>query len=279
MKKERAKRNRTKKDIKVLLRIAVIFVIIVIIAFPFVLDILYGRELLRPIFKNSFPADTWFSFIGSYFPAAIIGCLTLYQAYIIQYQEKRYRRLLSQHQFVPSSPAHIYRYDDNRNRMGDWEGYQVKQMLAKCGKDDLYIDWNKGYILECGVFAMQDVGIDAVEIKKVDWEINGRHFCQNDASQMTSAIERVSRDEYKLKLFWKFADEEATLIEITKCMVYGFRQSSHYDSSRVTLVLQLIDDFDDCYEVSIQFEMEAGKKDVYSLCSVKGKIVAVRRKE
>lgn len=191
MKKGKDRRNKASKDklLKIVLRAAIFLVIIAVMAFPFILDTLYGKGLLKPVFENSFSADTWFSFIGSYFPAAILGCLTLYQAFIIQYQEKRYRRLLSRHQFAPSCRARIYRYDDSQNKIGDWAFYQVKQMLTQCQKDNLCHDWNKGYILECGIFDLQGVGIDTVKIKELIWEINGRFFRQKNSGQMANATE------------------------------------------------------------------------------------------
>ena len=96
-----------------------------VLSFPFILDYMYGAGFFVG-WKNSFPGDTWFSFIGSYFPATIIGILSLYQASIIQEQEARYRKLLNLHLFMPDGHAHVYRYNNDSHAIGQYSVTEIE---------------------------------------------------------------------------------------------------------------------------------------------------------
>ena len=121
--------DKTKRKLsKAVIIIVTILVLILAALFPFVLDSLYGKGRLKAIYPNAFPAEVWFSFIGSYFPAAIIGIITLYQAYIIQRQDKQYKNLLARHRFIPEEHAHVYRANLKEKKLGNYTVPEIEKL-------------------------------------------------------------------------------------------------------------------------------------------------------
>lgn len=253
--------------------------ILFVVAFPFIVDILYGMGILGLLFPNSFSAETWFSFIGSYFPAAILGCLSLYQASIIQEKEMQYRKLLQRHQFVPSAHACVSRYEKGQRRIGEWTHDQVKQMLARCRKNALFGDYHKGYILECGVQVPQGVVIDKFELKEIKWKINKQIFCQDDLKQIANIMKREKDDTYWFTIFWRFYDSDGASEEITRCMLWGTRQESYYEVSWIVLSLWIIDDLGEKYDVRMRFALQSERMEHYKMYSTEESYVVMRGKE
>lgn len=260
-------------------RLILPIVVLAVVAFPFVLDILYGAGVLRLLFSNSFSADTWFSFIGSYFPAAILGCLSLYQASIIKDKDEQYRKLLQRHQFVPSAHACVSRYKKDQRRIGEWTHDQVKQMLARCRKNALFVDYHKGYILECGVQVPKGVVIDTFELKEIKWKINKQIFCQNDLKQIANTMRREKNDTYGFTIFWRFNDADSASEEIARCMLWGTRQESYYEVSWIVVSLWIIDDLGEKYDVRMRFEMQSQRMENYKLYSTEERYVVMQGEE
>lgn len=245
-----------KKNKNVLIFLVFFLALLFVISFPFALDFLYGRGWLREPFHNSFSADTWFSFIGSYFPSAIIGVLTIYQAYIIQYKDRQYHKLLVRSQFVSTTHAQVFRYDKNSDKIGDWTFWQVKQMLVQCGKNDLLIGWKKGYIMQCNICVLQGMDIELSELKEIEWKINNKSYYQRDDTAMFCIMERTASNEYRAIMFWKFQDSDEAEEEIIRHMVCGIRDEQEYELSQITLLLLIRDDIDEEYHIKMQFTLQ-----------------------
>ena len=241
--------------------------ILTAISFPFVLDYLYGKGMLA-WFNNAFSADVWFSFIGSYFPATIIGILSLYQAYIIQYQEKRYKNLLNRHRFIPAGHANVYRYVKEGNKIGNYSFYDISQILGRCRRNGLLDGWEKGYIVECEVYSSTGIGIKKTDVIKIEWEINGEIYCQGSSSKAVSAVKRVSHSQQQIVIFWLFDDRHVNINRlIEQCMVNKSRRDIRFDTSIIVITLQINDDEDESCELKLRFVMNA-QENRYQMSSV-----------
>lgn len=261
------RKDRKSRFMVLLLVLAILF----IIAFPFALDFLYGHGFFREPFHNSFPADVWFSFIGSYFPAAIIGVLTIYQAYIIQYKDKQYHKLLVRRQFVSTNHAQVFRYDESKEKIGAWTSEEIRKMTIQCGKEDLFIDWKKGYIIQCNICVLQGMDIDTAELKEIEWKINNKPYYQRDGTMMFCIMERMASNEYQATMFWKFQASDRTEEDIARCMACGIRHEPEYEISQITLLLQIKDDMDEEYSVRMQFVLQPQQMKSCQLSSTKEK--------
>lgn len=69
-----------------------LLIILVVLFFPLAYDLIYRLGLFR-WYPTCFSKDNWFSFSGSYFPAALLGSVTLYQSHIIYQKDLELRRI------------------------------------------------------------------------------------------------------------------------------------------------------------------------------------------
>lgn len=231
------------------------------IAFPFVLDWMYGNGVLGKIWDNAFPAEVWFSFIGSYFPAAIIGILTLYQAYIIHYQEKQYKKLLDRHRFLPAGHASVYQYNEQDKKIGKYAFPMVEKMFRQSRQDYLADVWNAGYIIECDIYNFSGIGIHKAEVKAVEWIIDGNAYCQSNTKQMACVVHRISYSQQQIIVFWCFEglildDGQKIGDKIEQLMLYDNRLDDRFAASQITLTICIIDDESEKINLKMQFYLQ-----------------------
>lgn len=249
-----------------------IFAIGLAIAFPFIIDCMYGKGMLRPIYNNSFPAEVWFSFIGSYFPAAIIGIVTLYQTYIIRCKDKQYEELLARHRFVPGEHAHVYRHNADNRKTGEYTGSDIEKLFMRGKKINLFDEWDKGYIIQCNIYDSSRMEIDCVELKWVDWEINDKKFVQDKPEQMLCVMDRNTWEQYRLTIFCIFDEPDNTNAWINQCMVSAVRGDSDYMESKIVTSLQIKDDAGKKYDLELRFAVQS-QKEIHEMKSVTEKIL------
>lgn len=242
------------------------------IAFPFIIDFMYGKGMLRRIYNNSFPADVWFSFIGSYFPAAIIGIITLYQAHIIQYKDQQYEQLLARHRFVPGAAAHVYRYNSDNKKTGEYTISEIEKLLRRDKRFKLFDEWEKGYILECNICDSSRTEIDCVDLKRIEWEINDENFVQTKPEQMICVIDRNTWEQYRMTIFCIFDEPDNTNVHINQCMVSTVRGDPAYMDSRIVASLQIIDDAHKKYDLELRFAFQS-QNEIHEMKSVTEKFL------
>lgn len=235
--------------------------------FPFILDRLYKWGVLGRIWDNSFSADTWFSFIGSYFPATIVGIITFYQAHIIQVQEKQYKELMNRHRFIPAKHAKVYRYAAENNAIGDYSIKKIKQILIQSGRKGLLEKWQSGYIIECNIYNSSGIEINKADLKKIEWEIAGVVYRQTNMEKVSSIVNRISYSQQQIIVFWYFDEADAVSDQITQCMLYSKRRDIRYETSMVTMVLHIVDDADENFDLQMRFRMQC-QEDNYKMESV-----------
>lgn len=205
--------------LKAVMIIIMILILILAVSFPFILDFLYGKGKLKAIYPNSFSAEVWFSFIGSYFPAAIIGIITLYQAYIIQRQDKQYKSLLARHRFIPEEHAHVYRTNLREKKLGRYTESEIEKLLTQNDRSDLFMMWEEGYVIECSIYDSSGVGIEQSTLESICWEINGEEYIQNDSGQMVGIIGTTGRNQYRVTVFCMFNESTGAEEEIMNILV------------------------------------------------------------
>lgn len=244
-----------------------LFVIIFFLGFPFILDRLYKDGMLGRIWDNAFSADVWFSFIGSYFPATIIGIITLYQAHIIQVQEKQYKKLMNRHRFIPAKHAKIYRYEEENNSIGDYSIQKIKQMLMRSGRKGLLKEWQSGFIIECNVYNSSGIEINRADLKMIEWEIAGVVYRQTDMEKASSIVNRISYSQQQIIVFWCFDKEDDVSDQVIQCMLYSSRRDIRYETSMITVVLHVVDDADESFDLQMRFRMQY-QEDNYKMASI-----------
>lgn len=246
--------------------IGLIAIVLVAIGFPFVLDFLYGNGMLT-WYDNAFPGEVWFSFIGSYFPATIVGMLSLYQAYIIQRQEKQYKKLLGKHRFIPAGQAKVHRYKSQTSRIGIHSFYDINERFVRNLHKTPPDEWASGYILESEVYSLSGIGIKRADVKKVKWEIDDKVYVQDRSEMMVSTIKRVSYSQQQIIIYWIFDQCEDINDLVIRCMLNDSRHDSRYDLSAITVMVQIIDDEGIRCDLEMRFVMKA-QEDDYHMSSI-----------
>lgn len=224
------------------------------LAFPFLLDWLHGKGVFGG-YPNSFSGETWFSFAGSYFPATIIGILTLYQARIIQEQERRYKELVDLHRFIPDDHAHVCRYDKDSQTIGGYDFNEVRRMLTQSGQKHMLEEWKKGYIIKCNIYNASNLEINRIVVKTIEWEINGRIYQQLHHDCIAGTVDRISHSRQEIVIFWLFNEFEKSGEEIIRCMCNESRSDFRYETSMLTINMQIIDDADETCNLKMQYRL------------------------
>lgn len=235
------------------------------ICFPFVLDYCYRKGMLS-WWNNKFSADTWFSFIGSYFPATIVGILSLYQAYIIQHQEKRYKKLLYRYCLIPAGHAKVYRYNEKKNLIGNYSLYDIEQMFKQYDKDSSLENWTLGYVIESEVYNSTGRQIIKSDVKRIEWEVNRQKYCQDISQRMISSVRRISHSHQQIVVYWLFNEDTDINDIIYQCMNNLPRHDIRYEITMITITLQITDFEDKNYDLNIQLMMKA-QEDSYQMSS------------
>lgn len=241
-------------------------VLFAFIAFPFILDRLYGCGALRWI-PNSFSGDIWFSFIGSYVPASIIGILTLYQAHIIHEQEREYKKLLNRHRFIPDSHVIVYRYDETQETNSFYNFDKVEQILVRSGREELEKKWKTGYLMECNLHNASDIEIGKAKVKEIEWEINGNRYVQQDSEKMAVIVDRISHSKQKIVIFWQFDEMEKAGEEIARCMFNEPRFDIRYEISDLMIRMQIVDDEEETCDLKMRCRLQS-LNDNYKMASM-----------
>lgn len=272
------KTKRFKKESKLLAvilkhrKFCIVSIVGLAIIFPFIIDCMYGKGMLRPLYNNAFPADVWFSFIGSYFPAAIIGIISLYQAHIIQGKDKEYEKLLARHRFVPGESAHVYRYNSDNQKTGDYTVSGIEKLLRRDKKLELFDEWEKGYIIQCNIYDSSRTEFECVDLKKIDWEIKDQKFVQSDPKQMACIIDRISWEQYRMTIFCIFDEPDNANENIKQCMISTARDDPDYIDSRIAASLQIIDDAHKKYDLELRFAFQS-QDEIHEMKSVAEKFL------
>lgn len=264
---KRRKRGIPKKIKGCLVVVAVFVLVFILVAAPIVLDCLYGKGVLRGIWENSFPAEAWFSFIGSYFPATIIGILSLCQAYIIYRQDSQYKAVMRRHCFHLIKHANIYRCEDGDKRIGRYTFPEVKRMLERKGRASLTKVWEECMIVEFDLYSSTDIEISEVQAEELEWEIAGKLYRQDDQGQMMAAVTRTARSQQQISLLFRFDEFEKVRDPISKCFLNEYRRNIDYKTSEFTVVLKVIDEENDECELELEFQLES-TKDNYQMESI-----------
>lgn len=263
-----SKKHTKSKIWKILIMIVCVVVCVLgVLAVPFILDWVYGSGIVGKFYDNSFPADSWFSFIGSYFPATIIGILTLYQAYIIQKKERQYKKLLARYRYTPNNHANIYRYDKDNNVIGHFSLNEVRQILVRSNRKGLLKEWESGYIIECDMYDVSDIEMKQVNVKKVEWEINEHEYEQQDSEKLACVVNRISHSRKQIVIFWLFDGTEKADKEIAKCMTNKFRCNVQYETSVITISVQIVDEVEETCDLKMRYCLQS-LDDNYRMSSI-----------
>lgn len=244
--------------------IILFFVLILIgaVSIPFFIDILYGQGKLAGfkfigLYDNSFPAEVWFSFIGSYFPATILGILTIYQAFIIQRQERRYKELQNRHRYNPESHADMYRFSNRSGQIGKYKYTDLNNMFNL--KHSLE-DWKSGFIVKCMIYDSIKVGIAKVEPQRVECIINKKSYYQKNPEKMFCCFERFSHSKRQLVFYFTF-DEIDEKNEVDACMRAKIRRNEEYKMLQMNIVLKVEDALGEKSTIEVSFRYMAQDDD------------------
>lgn len=256
----------TSNDFKKKLRYWSPWIVLGVFFFPFLLDFAYGHRLLS-WFPNSFPADTWFSFIASYFPATIIGMLTIYQANMIHEKDMQYQELLDRYRFVSYKHAGVYRYNEKTECIADWNYNRILSMYQECNRQNVPENWEKGYVFECYIKDSKGIGINDINFRSIEWDIAGNVFVQLDNENAVIRFRDEFGGMYHITMFCYFDAADMLYQKVVQCMTNAIRNNPDYNFSYVTLKLSMTYDEEKEKNLDMRFIMQA-QMDVYRLYSI-----------
>jgi len=235
--------------------------------FPFILDQLYGKGRLEKYFDNSFSAEAWFSFIGSYFPATVMGVLTLYQASIIKEQERQYKKLLNCHRFIPDGHVFVYRFDRDNHANNHYNFNEIRQILTRSGREELQKEWENGYIIKSDIYIASDIKMEKAEVKKIEWEINGCRYEQHNSKRMAVIINRITHSKQQIIIYWKFNETQKAGEDIAKCMLNETRHDIRYETSNLHISMRIVDEGEETCDLKMRCCLQAST-DNYQMASI-----------
>lgn len=246
-----------------------------VLAFPMILDFWYGSGRLDQFFISS---ELWVSFIGSYYPSTIIGILTLYQAYIIHYQERKRTELLQPYQFQPDGHANLCAYNETNDKIGDYSLKQMRQLFAIDNENkSLFEESMAGYVLECNIFTLLGVGIYSVELEKIEWRINNNTYIHNDVKSMASIVNRTGHNKQQIISYWELEKESSENDQIIQCLLFNIREDIRYATSKITLFFKVLDDIGKQYNLQMHFRLSAYENE-YMMVSIEEHCYSARGK-
>lgn len=240
-----------------------LFLLVVIIV-PMIIDYFYGKGWLG-FFPNSFSAETWFAFVGSYFPAMIMGGITFFQAYIIREKDKQYHELIEQHRFSSLGQAKVYRYSNDTKGFGQYDRDAIDDLWWKYHKHKLSDEWKKGFLLEFKFYDSVRTGIKLRSFLKFEWEIAGQRHCLSEDNSVAFRWRCDKSELYSVLFFCVFQKNSNVCDEVEHCMLYNSTLDQKYMFSDITLILQAEDRNGERYKLNIHFPMEA--QDDYQMSS------------
>lgn len=241
--------------------IIIILVLIFLLIFPILIDYLYGQGVLKYFYKNSFPANEWFAFLGSYIPATIIGILTIYQAYIIQRKDKEYQELLNRHRFILAKHASIYKYDkNNKDDNGRFSDFKTEIGIN---------DFQKSYLLEASLHNSTSVEIDQIRVKDIKICINGKYYEQEKFNILKCITVRESYDIQRIVILWGFKDDDIQEI-FTECMLSYIRGNLELMHLILFVVFEIADSINEKSCLNMWLDFKSGN-DQNSITSVEEK--------
>ena len=230
-----------------------------------IIDLFYGKGWLS-FFPNSFSAETWFAFVGSYFPAMIIGCITLFQTYIIREKDKQYQKLLYQRRFSPSGQAKVYRYSESTEKFGQYNYAEIDKLWWRYHNDKLPDEWKSGYLLEFKFYASVGTGIELRSFLKFEWEIAEQKHCLSEKSRAAFEWRCDKSELYSVCFFCVYPESLSIRNEVQHCMLYHRTLDQKYMLSNIILILQAEDGNGERYQLDIRFPMVA-QEDDYQMAS------------
>lgn len=238
-----------------------------VITFPFLVDFLYGKGVLA-FYPNAFSADTWFSFVASYFPSTIIGILTIYQAHIIQEKDKQYQELLDKYRFVPYRHANFYRHNKEKCCIGPCGYEELCNMRDKTNSKIKLAEWEKGYVFQCYLKDSRGIKIDNIDFRCIEWKIKDNMFVQNSVQNTVIDFRNEFNGEYCITGFCYFEETKKFYQEMAQCMNNSIRKNSDYNFSEITLKLHMTYDEKKEKNLDMHFMMQS-QTDTCKLCSIK----------
>jgi len=227
----------------------------VIIAVPFLIDALYGCGVLGKIYTNSFKAEVWFSFLGSYLPGTVIGVLTIYQQHVIREKDRQYQELLERYLYVPNQGAKVYRYSKNTHMIGRWSRAEIISVTGS-NEQDIFKEWMKGYILESSFHNVGNIGINDIRCSSVEWSIKDKTYIVKDKSKIKAFYESVGEARYKVWIYWMFDDEDDESADnVAACMNNYSRKDPDYYTSFLIVKVKITNVAKKSTDLFMKFKM------------------------
>lgn len=248
-----------------------IFLIIAVIGFPFALDLLHGWGYLR-FFKNSFPGDAWFSFIGSYFPAMLIGCITIYQAHIIREKDMQYQALLNQRRFLSAGRALADRYSKQKKQIGGYGITELENMWQASYGKVFRGNWHRVCLIRFSFYDAIAKAVSGIIFQKLIWTIAKKTYVISGKNVAVLEWHRELDGTYTIVLFCFYpqgkhqdnGDEFET--EMVQCMENKKNNQVDHITSHITVELLLKEGEKNAYLMNADFQM-AAQENAFQLIS------------
>ncbi len=239
----------------------VVLFIILILLFPFCVDQLYGNGYLK-FYPNHFSAETWFSFIASYFSAAVMGGLTIYQAYLIDKKDRQLQQVLNRNRFSVGE-AVLNRFNVKTEKIGEDTIDRIrKELLLRNRK--LGDCWKEGHILVIPLNNHSQVGIQ--EISCDGMRIGSEQRAVAIKKGDITLTFKLSHDLYKLWLYWIPNDKQKDTLELERYYVNDARKDVRYDFLDIYVDINIMDQENEVYKMQIKLLLQS-QQDIFKMQS------------
>ena len=260
--------NKEKRKGNGKLILAFIVILVLLASIPFVIDYLYRSGVLSR-YHNGFKADTWFGFIGSYFPSSILGLLALYQTHIISKTSEKYQALQNRHRYAIRKNINLYAYDTNRKMVALYDREEIFNKINGALRKKFLEHPEWGYIINLSIWDIQTMGIEAIEIENLYLRAGKREIKVIPAILDKKWDDIVAGNQECIITLFFYVCDNAGQKEIERYITNYYRGDKRYNLLKMEANFDVIIDSEANVKgkIKIKANMQAGKN-TYILTSV-----------
>ena len=244
--------------------------LIIAILFPFLFDMFYGQEWLR-WYPNYFSAEAWFSFVGSYLPATLLGIVTLYQSHIISVKDQELRRMAGFPKCIPKS-AGVSWDPRGLNLVNERREGRLYEVLRQTGQSSLIRSLQYCIYI---TFDFTDINYNIIEsfsLQQIEWRIGTTEYVARFDNQRCFFAQNEDFSCH-IGFFLDFRvleeghmEDDFFEVEFKRLLNNYYRRNPEYLTSRITCICDMSTASGECYEVEISMSVSA-TEDIHHLRS------------
>lgn len=250
-------KNRRKKGWKTVLQI-----IFVVLLFPLVYDIIYSLGLFR-WYPTRFTGDSWFSFFGSYLPAALLGSVTLYQSHIIYQKDQELRRISGFPKCIACG-AHLFWKSGKGCVPKNFPENDLLDDVWRTDFPDLVRNPQYGMYLTFDFRDINDNCIREIWCESILWKISENTFCCRCVEPVRCILRQNGTGRWHVGTILdvrgikhKDTEDHTFEMELKSLLNNHYRKNPKYIASEIEGVYKMLTVEGELYEVTVCIDVKA----------------------